>query len=307
MEPKRIESPIKHWALIEKDEGGVRAIRSPITQFELIHDTEHEDRTESESRERTGLQPDGGRPKRLPGYTYRVGSSTADKRGRCYVTLNDVVEANNGSRPFEMFVHARSAEEGEWMQGLALAVSALLRDNAEGAQRIGTRLREVAGSAGPIIDEEGITHRSMVGAIGAALETHIGAQSDTSGQRTLALESEMKPTSHDALAESMAHRPKIISGWTYKIQTPKERDAYYLTLNALEMEDASEVPYEMFISTKHLPSYPWITAIATLGSMGLRNRSQRRPCAGASALGGVHDATGGYFRDQGTKDGPMPW
>jgi len=92
-------------------------------------------------------------------------------------------------------------------------------------------------------------------------------------------------------------RPLELEGTTYKIKTPLETDALYVTINDIINDDGSRRPYELFINTKNLQHFSWIVAMTRLISSVFRHDAD--PCFLVSELKSIYDPNGGYFSEGG--------
>jgi ribonucleoside-diphosphate reductase alpha chain len=63
--------------------------------------------------------------------------------------------------------------------------------------------------------------------------------------------------------EPLMPRPACMAGRTYKVKWPPIDAAFYVTINDIE-EDGERRPYEIFVNSKHLDSYPWIVALTRM-------------------------------------------
>jgi ribonucleoside-diphosphate reductase alpha chain len=63
-----------------------------------------------------------------------------------------------------------------------------------------------------------------------------------------------------ASTQILAQRPDVLRGATYKIKWPSLQSALYLTIN----EDASGVPFEIFIASKDSRYHDWTTGLTTM-------------------------------------------
>ena len=67
----------------------------------------------------------------------------------------------------------------------------------------------------------------------------------------------------------MLDRPETVDGKTYKIKPPIIDDAIYITINDAEV--AGQVrPVEIFINSKNMDSFQWISLITRLASALMR-------------------------------------
>ena len=90
----------------------------------------------------------------------------------------------------------------------------------------------------------------------------------------------------------LTSRPEELRGTTYKVKTPLNKDAFYITINDIE-EDGSYRPYEIFVNTKNLQHFSWIVSMTRLISAVFRRESD--PSFLVEELRSIHDPNGGYF------------
>jgi len=60
------------------------------------------------------------------------------------------------------------------------------------------------------------------------------------------------------------HRPQRLQGKTYKIKPPIIEEAVYITINDMAMPDGSLRPIEVFINSKNMASFQWISLLTRL-------------------------------------------
>lgn len=69
-------------------------------------------------------------------------------------------------------------------------------------------------------------------------------------------------------------RPNMLLGATYKVKSPLEEDAIYVTINDVVLNrgttDESRRPYEIFINSKNTTNQQWVTVITRLISAVFR-------------------------------------
>lgn len=56
-------------------------------------------------------------------------------------------------------------------------------------------------------------------------------------------------------------RPPEVEGKTYKVQPPIYEEALYITINHITLADGTLRPIEVFINSKHMESFQWITGL----------------------------------------------
>jgi len=83
-------------------------------------------------------------------------------------------------------------------------------------------------------------------------------------------------------------RPKVVTGATYQIHQPDSHYAIYVTINDLDGK-----PFEIFINSKEMGQFQWITAMTRIVSLCFRHID-----AGlvVEELRNVFDPKGGYFK-----------
>lgn len=91
-------------------------------------------------------------------------------------------------------------------------------------------------------------------------------------------------------------RPRVVEGRTYKISPAVTDSAMYITINDLVEEDGTHRPFEMFISSKHVPHQQWITALTRMVSAIFRKPGPFLFVA--TELQQIFDPEGGYFADK---------
>lgn len=133
------------------------------------------------------------RPEQLYGVTYKLRWPTLGTP--IYVTINDAE-----GHPFEMFISSKSAKHSEWITGLTLMISAILRMGEEPIF-VAQELQKVV-SPNDSTWVGGKWYGSLVAYIGATLEKHIKQDSAKAGEtnddgeapRTLELQGETCPS-----------------------------------------------------------------------------------------------------------------
>jgi len=100
-----------------------------------------------------------------------------------------------------------------------------------------------------------------------------------------------------ALAETKStlieSRPDVIEGKTYKIKPASTESAFYITINDVVNDDGSKRPMEMFIVSKDVESFQWISALTRLTSAIFRHTPDVSFVA--KELQEVFDPRGGYY------------
>ncbi|MGR3913949.1 MAG: NrdJb [Gammaproteobacteria bacterium] len=96
-------------------------------------------------------------------------------------------------------------------------------------------------------------------------------------------------------------RPEMLVGSTYKIRTPVSKHAFYITINDIVLNPGTPYekrrPFEMFINSKNMDHYQWISALTLIVSAVFRKGGDVAFLV--QELQGVFDPKGGYFRKGG--------
>ena len=79
----------------------------------------------------------------------------------------------------------------------------------------------------------------------------------------------VKPTQEPVITQTPIDREEVLRGKTYKI-TPGGDYAYYITINDIEVNGVRR-PYELFINTKDIAHFQWVTLFSRLASAIMRN------------------------------------
>lgn len=98
--------------------------------------------------------------------------------------------------------------------------------------------------------------------------------------------------------DSLPQRPDALDGTTYRIRTPHSEHSYFLTVNHFQI-DGQYRPFEIFINTKNMESFEWITALTRLASAVMRRED--KPIFLVAEMKAIFDAKGGYFRPGGRR------
>ena len=93
-------------------------------------------------------------------------------------------------------------------------------------------------------------------------------------------------------------RPEHLEGCTYKIKTPTSEHAIYVTINDVILNRGSEHevrrPFEIFINSKNMEHYQWISALTLIISAVFRKGGD---CTFlVEELRSVFDPKGGYMK-----------
>ena len=113
------------------------------------------------------LLPIVKRPEELIGRTYK----TKWQEHAYYITINDYVDENGNSRPFEVFINTKDASQQEWIMALTRCISAIFRRGGDFIFII-KELQEVHSSLGGAwVGKKYVP--SLVALIGSILEDHL--------------------------------------------------------------------------------------------------------------------------------------
>ena len=96
-------------------------------------------------------------------------------------------------------------------------------------------------------------------------------------------------------------RPEALAGSTYKIKTPLSDHAMYLTINDIVLNEGTDHelrrPFEIFLNSKHMDQYQWISALTRVISAVFRKGGD---CTFFVVdLKAIFDPQGGYFNSGG--------
>ena len=96
-------------------------------------------------------------------------------------------------------------------------------------------------------------------------------------------------------------RPELLVGSTYKIKTPMEEHAIYVTINDMVLNQDTEHehrrPFEVFINSKNMEHFQWVVALTRLISAVFRKGGDATFLV--DELKAVFDPKGGYFKKGG--------
>ena len=96
-------------------------------------------------------------------------------------------------------------------------------------------------------------------------------------------------------------RPAMLSGVTYKINTPLSEHALYVTINDIILNPGTEHelrrPFEIFINSKNMDHFQWIVALTRIISAIFRKGGDITFLV--EELHSVFDPKGGYFKKGG--------
>ncbi|MFK5950072.1 MAG: NrdJb [Methylococcales bacterium] len=95
-------------------------------------------------------------------------------------------------------------------------------------------------------------------------------------------------------------RPEMLMGSTYKIKTPLDEHAMYVTINDAVLNQGTEhekrVPYEVFINSKNMEHFQWVVALTRVISAVFRKGGDVTFLV--EELKSVFDPTGGFWDKQ---------
>lgn len=91
----------------------------------------------------------------------------------------------------------------------------------------------------------------------------------------------------------MIDRPEIVQGRTYKIKPPIIDEAVYITINDAEINGVIR-PIEVFINSKNMQSFQWISCVTRLLSAAMRHDGAF-PRYVVDELLDTYDPHGGYI------------
>ncbi len=93
-------------------------------------------------------------------------------------------------------------------------------------------------------------------------------------------------------------RPETLIGNTYKIKTPVSKHAFYITINDILLNPGTPYekrrPFEIFINSKNMDHYQWISGLTLIISAVFRKGGDVTFLV--SELQSVFDPKGGYFK-----------
>ena len=96
-------------------------------------------------------------------------------------------------------------------------------------------------------------------------------------------------------------RPEVLMGATYKIKTPLSDHALYVTVNDAVLNPGTEhehrKPFEVFINSKNMEHFQWVTALTRVISAVFRKGGDVTFLT--EELKQVFDPQGGYFKKGG--------
>lgn len=96
-------------------------------------------------------------------------------------------------------------------------------------------------------------------------------------------------------------RPDVLIGSTYKIKTPVSQHAFYITINDMLLNPGTPYekrrPFEVFINSKNMDHYQWISGLTLIISAVFRKGGDITFLV--DELRSVFDPKGGYFKKGG--------
>jgi len=101
---------------------------------------------------------------------------------------------------------------------------------------------------------------------------------------------------HNNMHEKL-ERPDQLIGATYKIKTPVQEHALYVTINDVTLDDGSRHPYEIFINSKNMGDFQWVLALTRVMSAVFRKGGEIVFLV--DELKAIFDPKGGYFKKGG--------
>lgn len=96
-------------------------------------------------------------------------------------------------------------------------------------------------------------------------------------------------------------RPQTLSGKTYRLKTPLSEFAWYITINDIVLNEGTEneikQPFEVFINTKDVSAYQWVTVVSRLLSAVFRKGGDIKFIL--EEMSSVYQPSGGYISRKG--------
>lgn len=109
------------------------------------------------------------------------------------------------------------------------------------------------------------------------------------------------PDSNVVRMHEKLDRPEMLRGSTYKVKTPVDDHAMYVTINDIVLnlgtEHESQRPFEIFVNSKNLDHYQWIVALTRIMSAVFRKGGDVTFVV--EELKAVFDPRGGYWKPGG--------
>lgn len=108
------------------------------------------------------------------------------------------------------------------------------------------------------------------------------------------------PESPKATMNEKMERPERLTGTTYKIKPAVIEESLYITINDITLNEGTEYeevrPFEIFINSKNIQQFQWITALTRVMSAVFRKGGDYQFLI--EELKSVFDPHGGYFVPQ---------
>lgn len=106
-----------------------------------------------------------------------------------------------------------------------------------------------------------------------------------------------EPSAIEIMHEGLK-RPEFLRGTTYKLKHPASEHALYVTINDMVLNvdtpDQRHYPYEIFLHSKNMDSFQWITALTRVISAVFRKGGDTLFLI--EELKSTFDPRGGYFK-----------
>lgn len=132
----------------------------------------------------------------------------------------------------------------------------------------------------------------------------VNPEEEREAQRIAAEEKEARSSAKVIRMTEKVMRPEgmeALEGSTYKIKTPLDDHAMYVTINDIVLNPGTEHeqrrPFEIFINSKNMDHFQWIVALTRLMSAVFRKGGDVTFLA--EELQAVFDPKGGYFKPGG--------
>jgi len=158
---------------------------------------------------------------------------------------------------------------------------------------------------GKIIGYEVVKNEEKIGTTaGARAEAQAQVQAEAQAQAQAQAEGGERPSAKIIRMTEWVARPEgmeALEGSTYKIKTPLDDHAMYVTINDIILNPGTEHeqrrPFEIFINSKNMDHFQWIVALTRLMSAVFRKGGDVTFLA--EELQAVFDPKGGYFKPGG--------
>ena len=120
-------------------------------------------------------------------------------------------------------------------------------------------------------------------------------------QPQIAVETDAAGDSNVVRMHEKLDRPEMLRGSTYKVKTPVDDHAMYVTINDIVLNPGtpheSQRPFEIFVNSKNLDHYQWIVALTRIMSAVFRKGGDVTFIV--DELKAVFDPRGGYWQPGG--------